>query len=140
MARKKGGNVIGFDPLAWMKQPESSAPEEKSEPVVVAPTAPAIPDPAPTPAPTASLVALGDALTIEQASSLHQAMAAQLATAGLVVEAGAVRRVDTAGLQLLLAFVRERERRGMAVTWQGVSAPLREAASRLGLEPVLHFN
>jgi ABC-type transporter Mla MlaB component len=46
---------------------------------------------------------------------------------------GRVSTVDTAGVQLLLAFKAEAAKRGVAVEFHGDSAPLRSALAILGL-------
>ena len=61
------------------------------------------------------------------------ALAAPLST----LEASGVERVDTAALQLLVAFHRDAQARGRQVAWAGVSASLRDAAERLGLTKTL---
>jgi phospholipid transport system transporter-binding protein len=53
------------------------------------------------------------------------------------LEAGGVERVDTAALQLLVAFHRDAQTRGTQVAWAGVSAPLQNAAQQLGLTKTL---
>jgi ABC-type transporter Mla MlaB component len=53
------------------------------------------------------------------------------------LEAIGVERVDTAALQLLVAFHRDAQARGRTVAWNGVSAPLRDAVERLGLTKTL---
>jgi phospholipid transport system transporter-binding protein len=60
-----------------------------------------------------------------------------LATPSSTLDATAVERVDTAALQLLVAFHRDALARGGKVAWAGVSTPLREAAERLGLAQAL---
>ena len=60
-----------------------------------------------------------------------------LAVPSGALDATAVQRVDTAVLQLLVAFHRDAQTRGEYITWTGVSAPLREAAERLGLTQAL---
>jgi ABC-type transporter Mla MlaB component len=55
----------------------------------------------------------------------------------VVLDAGGVERIDTATIQLLCAFVRERVGRGQAVVWQGASAALLEAARLLGVQTLL---
>ncbi len=57
----------------------------------------------------------------------------------LVFDAQAVERVDAAGLQLLLAFVRQCEARPMTVSWASVSATLMDGASGLGLAQALQL-
>jgi len=55
----------------------------------------------------------------------------------LTVDAGAVERVDTAGVQLLLALRQESARRGRPLQWRAASPALRETAARLGLANAL---
>jgi anti-anti-sigma regulatory factor len=60
-----------------------------------------------------------------------------LDTPSSTLEAIGVERVDTAALQLLAAFHRDAQARGRTVAWAGASAPLRDAAERLGLTKIL---
>lgn len=62
-----------------------------------------------------------------------------LSTPARQLDGTAVERVDTAALQLLLAFRREATARGCAPAWQGVSTVMREAADVLGLAQVLEL-
>ncbi|HLS82345.1 MAG TPA: STAS domain-containing protein [Steroidobacter sp.] len=55
----------------------------------------------------------------------------------VTLDVRALERVDTAAVQLLCAFVRERQARERAVEWLGEPATLREAARLLGMEPLL---
>lgn len=50
-----------------------------------------------------------------------------------------LKRIDTAAMQVIAAFIRERERQGLAVQWRGTSATLRSAADLLGLAPLLRL-
>jgi ABC-type transporter Mla MlaB component len=52
-------------------------------------------------------------------------------------DASGIRRIDTAGMQLIVAFCREVRRRGRVVTLRGPSAAFSEAACRLGVLPWL---
>lgn len=56
-----------------------------------------------------------------------------LEAAGAQLDGGAVERVDTAALQLLLAYRREAAARGLSPAWRGVSEVMRDAAGVLGL-------
>lgn len=60
--------------------------------------------------------------------------------APVTVDVRAVERVDTAALQLLCAFVRERAARQQKVEWLGESRALNEAARLLGLTSMLGLN
>ncbi|WP_114239917.1 lipid asymmetry maintenance protein MlaB [Dyella sp. C9] len=55
------------------------------------------------------------------------------------IDGAAVERVDTAALQLLVAYRREAVARGQAPAWQGASAAMREAAAVLGLVQALEL-
>ncbi len=55
------------------------------------------------------------------------------------LDGGAVERVDTAALQLLVAFRREAVARGQLPAWVGVSAAIRDAAGVLGLAQALEL-
>lgn len=58
----------------------------------------------------------------------------------LEINAAAVERVDTAAVQLLLAFAQEVRRRKRSLRWVGVSAPLYQTAEVLGLARSLEWN
>jgi anti-anti-sigma regulatory factor len=55
----------------------------------------------------------------------------------IVLDGGAVERVDTAALQLLVVFQRELDARKRVPTWQSASPVLTEAADVLGLTQIL---
>ena len=50
-----------------------------------------------------------------------------------------LRRIDTAGLQVLAAFVRERESKGRSIEWRGSAPALSTAARLLGLASSLRL-
>jgi ABC-type transporter Mla MlaB component len=65
-------------------------------------------------------------------------LAERLDDSGTVqIDGAAVDRVDTAGLQLLAAFIRDLQAQLRAVEWIGCSAALRRAANSLGLAVAL---
>ena len=73
-----------------------------------------------------------------------QALKAQLdahaeGEAPIVIDGAAVCHVDTAGLQLLLGFVRHLERQSRSLTWRDVSGALREKALLAGLSDALQL-
>jgi ABC-type transporter Mla MlaB component len=51
----------------------------------------------------------------------------------------ALQRIDTAGLQVITAFVRERTGNGRMVEWQGTAPVLASAAQLLGLTSLLRL-
>ena len=55
----------------------------------------------------------------------------------VTIDAAAVERIDTASLQLLAAFIRDRRAAGLSVDWAGVPAAVAEAATLLNLTHTL---
>jgi ABC-type transporter Mla MlaB component len=82
--------------------------------------------------------ALGADCTIEHAPALHKRLAKVLANRACVtLDLGDVRRCDTAGLQVLVAFVRERREAGRDVELSNAPDALLSAVKLLGLGDVL---
>ncbi len=76
--------------------------------------------------------------TITQSGAIKARLARVLAHEGTVcLDAGSVERIDTACLQLLAAFVRERRAADRPVLWTRASAELIDSARLLGLSAVL---
>ncbi len=76
--------------------------------------------------------------TVADAGSLKTGLAKLLEEPEPVtLDVSAVQRVDTAGLQVIAAFVRERESQGRRVQWAGEAAALTNAARLLGLDMLL---
>jgi anti-anti-sigma regulatory factor len=76
--------------------------------------------------------------TTADAGALKDRLMKLIAHPGAVtLDRGAVQRVDTATLQMLAAFVRDRRAEGLAVEWSGEGAAFKNAASTLGLSSLL---
>jgi len=83
-------------------------------------------------------VSLPAECVIASASDLRAALLKRASDAGNVqLDASAIQRVDTASLQVLAAFVRDRRADGLALEWLGVPACLLEAATLLDLTNAL---
>jgi ABC-type transporter Mla MlaB component len=115
--------------------------------------------PAPTPAPVIEAVAaakpvaqspssapsvqganslvLASNCSVREAVSLKEALCMLLEQDEVVLDAGNLQRIDTATVQLLCAFVRDRAKANRKVTWAGESATLRDAARLLGVTEML---
>jgi anti-anti-sigma regulatory factor len=77
---------------------------------------------------------LGAECTIEHAPALHEQLAKVIADRACVtLDFSAVQRCDTAGLQLLASFLRERREAGLAVALTGTSDHFMTTAGVLGL-------
>ena len=76
--------------------------------------------------------------TIRTITSLQTELAERLDESGpLQIDGTAVDRVDTAGLQLLAAFVRDLRAEARPVEWIGCCDALKKAAQALGLHTAL---
>jgi ABC-type transporter Mla MlaB component len=85
-------------------------------------------------------ISLGAECTLAEADSLKRALLRLLdEPRSVAVRIGALERVDTAGLQLLAAFVRDRRAVGRRVEWHGRAPALDAAATLLGLRDMLEL-
>lgn len=85
--------------------------------------------------PTECEVTLPTHLDIASVTEFRPVLLKALESEGaIVVQAAAVQRADALGLQLLLVFKLETERRGVAVSWQAPSDVLVEAAQLIDLD------
>lgn len=99
---------------------------------------PQILPPAATPVAAATVVALPSELHIAEVAAFRAALDNVLRQSQAVrLDAAALTVIDTAGLQLLLAFRRAAAARGLACTFGARSEALREAARLAGLAPDL---
>jgi len=75
--------------------------------------------------------------TLREIGALHQCLRG--AAHELPLDGSAVRRIDTAGVQLLVAFMRERKAANRAVRWQAASSALSQTVLSLGLSAALNL-
>lgn len=86
------------------------------------------------------VIVLAANCSVKDAAALKTSLcAAALDSAAVTLDASAVERVDTATIQLLCAFVRDRSSRNQGVTWRGESQALQDAARLLGVRALLGF-
>ena len=86
-----------------------------------------------------SSLELASVCTLREAAEFKSHLMAEVGQEGDVeIDATHVGKIDTAGLQLLLAFVREIESEGRGMTWkQDPNPELYRAAAQLGLVEAL---
>ncbi|HEY6517376.1 MAG TPA: STAS domain-containing protein [Steroidobacteraceae bacterium] len=78
--------------------------------------------------------------TVAGADTLKAQLTRRLGESSPVtVDVRALQRIDTAGVQLLAAFVRDRRTAGRAVAWRGRAPALEAAAGLLGLYAMLEL-
>jgi ABC-type transporter Mla MlaB component len=89
---------------------------------------------------TAVVIALASHCTVKDAAALKQTLCEVVQEAQpVIVDVQDLQRIDTAALQLLCAFVRERTALGRRIQWCGDPALLREAAGLLGVAALLRL-
>jgi anti-anti-sigma regulatory factor len=83
-------------------------------------------------------VLLGGSCTIYEAAAIKAHMLEQLARPGpCEIDGSAVGRVDTAGVQLCVAFALDCLERGLECAWTGRSEALDQAITTLGVGALL---
>ena len=77
---------------------------------------------------------------VSSASTLKESLAGLLdEPQAITLDITALQRIDTAGLQVLTAFIRERAGHGRTVEWRGTAPALTSAAQLLGLTALLRL-
>jgi ABC-type transporter Mla MlaB component len=85
-------------------------------------------------------LALAAECTVAEADSLKADLMRLLVDSRAVsLDVSGLQRIDTAGLQLLAAFVRDRRTAGRQVKWLGQAPALEAAADLLGLRSMLEL-
>jgi ABC-type transporter Mla MlaB component len=90
--------------------------------------------------PVAGRVVLPASCTIKEARILQAHLLEQLELPGpCEIDGGDVQQVDTAGVQLVLAFALDCLERNLQYVWKSRSAPLEEAIRVLGVGALLEY-
>jgi ABC-type transporter Mla MlaB component len=111
----------------------NSTPTPDAEPVEVQPQVQMEPAKEPETA-----LALAAECTVADAASLKERLAGLLdQPLAVTLDVSALQRIDTAGLQVIAAFVRQRAEHDRKVMWQGSAPALTGAAKLLGLTSLL---
>ena len=113
------------------KRKRAAAP---AEPVAATPAA----APVAAPQTSESVISLFSNSTVKDAAALKGTLEQVLEAPGSVtIDAKSVERIDTAIIQVLCAFVRDRAERNLAIEWRGTPQPLLDAARLLGVGALL---
>ena len=121
----RGGHLLG--PPRETSTTRASAPAQSVE---TSPT---------TAAPRTALALTAECL-VSGASTLKESLAGLLdEPQPVTLDITALQRIDTAGLQVLTAFIRERAGHGRTVEWRGTAPALTSAAQLLGLTALLRL-
>lgn len=93
----------------------------------------------PAAAAAAVVVTLPVDCRIAAQAALKADLLGALGAEAIVLDGGAVERIDTAALQLLVMFQRELGARNSALRWSGTSDALNDAAALLGLTQMVNL-
>ena len=89
----------------------------------------------------AGLLILESHVVLTSLVDLKQRMTEFLALdAEIKIDAGGVKEIDTAGLQLLAALVNQAEAQIQRLTWVGVSPRLKHCVRTLGMDAIFDFD
>lgn len=112
-------------------------PAPAAQPITAAPAAPVV-----AAASTArhGRVVLGTSCTIQEAGAVRAHLLSQAALPGpYEIDGASVALIDTAGVQLIVAFALDCLEKGVAYKWTGRSATLEKAIELLGVSPLLEY-
>lgn len=121
---------------------EASEPvvAEANEPVVAEAIEPAVAEAHKPAAAIDPVIVLAANCSVKDAAALKTSLCAVAKEiAAVTLDTSAVERVDTATMQLLCAFVRDRIARKQSIVWRGESQVLQDAARLLGVGALLGF-
>jgi anti-anti-sigma factor len=83
---------------------------------------------------------LGKVLTISQVADWREKLVGVFdLREPIVINGGDIEKIDSAGLQLLVALMKEADATGAKIEWRAASELLKQNASQLGLDGVLHL-
>jgi len=92
------------------------------------------------PAARPARVVLGTACTIQEAAAVRAHLLEKAALPGpYEIDGGSVEMVDTAGVQLVVAFALDCLEKGVPYKWVGRSATLNAAIDQLGVGALLEY-
>jgi anti-anti-sigma regulatory factor len=116
---------------------------EQSPPVrdAAAAVSPAASEHVSTPAaPQRAGLKLESSFTLRDATDmLFQLLAVDFGDSEVLIDGGGVERIDTAGLQMLIAFAKAHAARGKTIHWTAVSPELLRSSQLLGVAEPLHL-
>lgn len=84
--------------------------------------------------------ALGEVIDISMVNSLYDALKILLNESNhIIIDAGAVKRLDTAAMQLILCWYKESQNRKISVTWKNINGVFTNSAKLLGMTTELQL-
>ena len=89
---------------------------------------------------SSQILDLGASLTVVEVTEWHSRFATAFEHGSRIeIKAEAIEQIDGAGVQLLVAVIKEALARHIEISWGAVSETLEQAVSQLGLESVFRL-
>jgi phospholipid transport system transporter-binding protein len=108
--------------------------------IAATPVSVSVPAAVPAVAAREGRVVLGTSCTIHEAAAVRAHLLAKAAQPGpYEIDGASVENVDTAGVQLIIAFALDCLEKGVAYKWIGRSPTLEKAIELLGVGPLLEY-
>jgi anti-anti-sigma regulatory factor len=140
--KKKTTSVLGDDPLSWLgkddtqaeqqiqnnTQPDTNTNQASADPNPVAASDKASGEPV--------NISLDPVITLTEVSQLRDSLLGHTGASEIHIDVSKVEHIDTAGMQLLLAFSKAIQKQGGKLSWTGWSAAYSGTAELLGLTSV----
>lgn len=146
MAENNDEDLIGFDPLAWIREESVTdtaveAPEQINASPAELPEANAPSDETTDIAPQPTRIELGESQAIQSVADLHLTLLKALEQSDCIeIDASAIQQIDTASLQLLLVAKRSAISQHKTLSIDFPSERFIEAATLLGLAEILEVD
>jgi anti-anti-sigma regulatory factor len=138
LKKRKSPAVKRISSTARERRPKQGAEQIVPENPVAPESEANVPVTAPAVAPMAGRIVLGASCTIHEAQQMRAQLLAQAELPGpYEIDGSAVQQVDTAGVQLVVAFALDCLERNIAYAWKGRSAALDDAIRVLGVGALL---
>lgn len=139
--KKKPASVLGDDPLSWLGK-DQTQDTRPGQPEIQAESVTGATEGNETSAPAENTtnavlnevnIVLDPVITLTEAGQLKEILLGYVNSPEIKVDAGKVEHIDTAGMQLLLAFSKAVQKQGGKIHWTGWSAACSGTAELLGL-------
>jgi anti-anti-sigma regulatory factor len=143
--KKKSQSALGDDPLSWLgdekvaiekdehKNVDTAQQSDSTSPGINISGATAMEDDNQD----SVTIMLNPVITLAEVSQLKESLIGYLGAHQVQVDVSKVEHIDTAGLQLLIAFSKALKKQGGKIIWRGWSAAYSSTADMLNLNAVL---
>lgn len=143
--KKKSSPALGDDPLSWLGDDEARSEQHEHDNIDTGKQSDSTISDKNIPVATTRAddnqdsvtIILDPVITLAEVSHLKESLIGYIGARQIQVDVSKVEHIDTAGLQLLIAFSKALEKHGGKITWLGSSAAYSNTAELLNLTAAL---